>query len=179
MTNLLDQLNALRAVADLVPVKKGSYTKAKMEAMIAKLTPVQVEEPAVEEPTVEEPACPLCKKADPSDITAAGLEGTFLGDNCNLCHQCGRVFNIFTGEEVKDVQSASKAKRRILNPQSKVDAKTQAAEAVGVKIKYDRVSRLWQFYVDKVLAMSMTSRDFTQYSTPEMTEFCKTIKSRA
>lgn len=175
MTNLLDQLNALRAAADLAPVKKGSYTKAKMEAMIAKLTPAQVEEPVGE----EDHACPLCKKADPSDITAAGLEGTFLGDTCNLCHQCGRVFNLFTGEEVKDVQSASKAKRRILNPQSKIDAKTQAAEAVGVKIEYDRVSNLWQFYVDKVLVMSMTSRDFAQYSTPEMTEFCKTIKSRA
>ncbi len=100
--------------------------------------------PATEEETqvaarLAKHECPLCG-GDPANQTAGGEEGTFLGDSCNFCHDCGKTYNHITGVEVP---TRDTKKRRILNPQGKIDAKEEALAAADFDLTYDRNARLW------------------------------------
>ncbi len=122
------------------------------------------------ETEVEDGGCPFCG-ADHSSTTAAGEEGTFLGDSCNFCHVCSRAWNIVTKEEV-DVNA--KAKRTPLNPQPRIDKKVAAIEEAGGTLVFEH--RLWVVTLGKK-AFSLTSRQFAQLRTPEQfIEFVKTAE---
>lgn len=154
-------------------VKKGSYTRGRMIQELEE-TGHPYDLPG-EEASADEPQtghCPLCN-GDPSYQTAAGEEGTFLGDSCNFCHKCGKAYNILTGEEVEIATPGSGKKRRILNPQPKIDAKTDACAEQGIEVFYVRADRMWAF-TDNVtgkLLLSMTSRQFAGYSPKELVDY--------
>ena len=135
------------------------------------------------EPTTDEEAlladrlakgeCPFCG-GDPANQTAAGEEGTFLGDSCNYCHTCDKTYNAITGVEVptRDVK-----KRRILNPQGKIDAKEEALAAANFSLTYDRNSRLWtvasKVETEKNL-WNMTSKQFAEFGPKEIVAAAET-----
>lgn len=83
-------------------IKKFSSRAAAEKQCIAVLPAaaevVVAEEPA---PTKEnfETTCPEC--GEHIEITAAGPEGTFAGENHNFCHNCSHTWNRFTGKAVK------------------------------------------------------------------------------
>lgn len=180
MTDLIKTLNELRIASGLEPLQESTAKKmgrAKLEAAIEKLS-------STEPKTVETPAEPKADDVpetlearlaagyspwggDPSNQTAAGADGTFLGDSCNLCHETGRAYNRFTGEEVDLPSSKTGKKRRVLNPQSKIDAKVEALTDVGIKVSYDRPARLWRFAVGKKTTQ-LTSREFSEYTPDEL-----------
>ena len=100
------------------------------------------EEDVTETPPGEARAsCPFCYSRG---IHPAGDADSFLG-SALTCADCKRTFNTFTGEEIIDApnKTATKAKRQLLNPQNKTNAKVAAVEAVGGKLFYDRAERLW------------------------------------
>lgn len=199
-TVLAAALNELRERLGQEPVKATSFSK---DALLTKIADAREElvdrgvdleeeedkkyEAAEGKTDEKEPACPLCKEADPSDITAAGIEGTFLGDSCGLCHKCGKTFNLFTGEEIVEAKTSGSKKRRILNPQTKIDAKTAAAMKVGVKVEYERNARLWNLYLpistgvngSSTLLKSMSSKEFAQFSTAEFEALCVSLVKKA
>lgn len=117
--------------------------------------------------------CPLCG-GDPANQTAAGEEGTFLGDSCNYCHTCDKTYNSITGVEVptRDVK-----KRRILNPQGKIDAKEEALATANFSLTYDRNSRLWtvasKVETEKNL-WNMTSKQFAEFGPKEIVAAAET-----
>lgn len=123
------------------------------------------EAPAPAEDDAE--GCPFCN-AGSSSITAAGQEGTFLGDSVNLCHGCGGAFHRFTKAKVDLPKSkGGKGKgRRLANPQHKINAKVAAVEAVGGTLEYNRVSRVWVMSLPNQQDVVMDSRTFASY-TPE------------
>lgn len=138
--------------------------------------------PAPAEPTEEEALladrlakgeCPFCG-GDPANQTAAGEEGTFLGDSCNYCHTCDKTYNAITGVEVptRDVK-----KRRILNPQGKIDAKEEALSTANFSLTYDRNSRLWtvasKIETEKNL-WNMTSKQFAEFGPKEIVAAAET-----
>lgn len=111
--------------------------------------------------------CPLCG-AEHSAQTAAGEEGTFLGDSCNLCHHCGKTYNHITGVEVP---TRDTKKRRILNPQAKIDAKEAALAEANFKLDYDRPARMW--YVTSTIegeagVWNLTSKQFAEFNQAEI-----------
>lgn len=111
--------------------------------------------------------CPLCG-GDPSSQTAAGEEGTFLGDSCNFCHECNKTYNHITGVEVP---TRDQKKRRILNPQAKIDAKEEALAASELSLTYDRTTRLWTVASTRkgeVLLWNLTSRQFSEFTPAEI-----------
>lgn len=59
---------------------------------------VAAEEPAPAKDNFET-TCPECGES--REITAAGPEGTFAGENHNFCHNCSHTWNRFTGKAVK------------------------------------------------------------------------------
>jgi hypothetical protein len=111
--------------------------------------------------------CPFCK-ASASAITAAGEEGTFLGDSVGLCHECGEAFNRWSKEKVELPKSkGGKGKgRRLLNPQHKIDAKTKAVEAVGGTLEYRQEGRAWVMSLPNQAPVVMNSQEFARH-TPE------------
>ena len=112
-------------------------------------------------PPAEDKACPFCDAAH-ADTTAAGPEGTFLGDSVTLCHKCGRAHNIYTKEEVV---LPGKKERKILNPQPQIDKKTAVVEAAGGTLTY--ASRKWTVTLgDKTF--TVTSREFSAYTGEEL-----------
>lgn len=111
--------------------------------------------------------CPLCG-GDPSSQTAAGEEGTFLGDSCNFCHDCGKTYNHITGVEVP---TRDTKKRRILNPQAKINAKEEALAAADFALTYDRNARLWTVASTRkgeALLWNLTSRQFAEFTPAEI-----------
>ena len=84
-----------------------------------------------------EGVCPFCQS---TDLTPAGAEGSFLGAAL-VCKSCGKTHNAITGKEVLSTQD--KKRRTPLNPQYKINAKTQAAQAAGGKVSFDRADRTW------------------------------------
>ena len=117
------------------------------------------------EPQVEEPqdgsACPFCD-AEASDMTAAGPEGTFLGDSVLLCHKCGKAHNIFSGVEV-NLPKGRKSRKAPINPQYKINKKVAAVEAAGGTLTYDKSTRLWALQLPHHKApVLMTSQEFSQ-----------------
>lgn len=180
-------------------VKVGSYTRGKMIAALAahleatqpedtnnpiefeagsnEATPYPVsEEEVAPTPTAEElldqDRCPLCG-ADASSQTAAGVEGTFLGDTCNFCHECGKTYNCITGEEVNVPTEGKSKKRRILNPQVKIDAKVEACAKEGIEVFYDKTARLWTFTDNQTggLILHMPSRHFSEFTPTELAAY--------
>lgn len=125
------------------------------------------EEEALIAARLEKGECPFCG-GDPANQTAAGEEGTFLGDSCKLCHDCDKTYNAITGVEVptRDVK-----KRRILNPQGKIDAKEAALLEVEFDLTYDRTTRLWTVASNRegeVGLWNMASKEFAGYSPKEI-----------
>lgn len=84
-----------------------------------------------------EGVCPFCQSAD---LAPAGAEGSFLGAAL-VCKSCGKTHNGITGKEVLSTQD--KKRRTPLNPQYKINAKTQVAQAAGGKVSFDRADRTW------------------------------------
>lgn len=172
-------------------VKVGSYTRGKMIAALEAQTKIEMEpgsneqtaypEPAAEteaekiERLLDEGACPLCG-GDPSSQTAAGAEGTFLGDSCQFCHECGKTYSCLDGSEVDvPADKGPSKKRRILNPQNKINAKTEACAAEGIEVFYNKPTRLWMVsdnLTGKILT-SMDSRQFAQYNPAELVAYAK------
>lgn len=157
-------------------VKVGSYTRGKMIAALEAQTP-ETEAEKIER-LLDEGACPLCG-GDPGNQTAAGAEGTFLGDSCQICHECGKTYSCLDGSEV-DVPAdrTPSKKRRILNPQNKINAKVEACAVEGVEVFYNKPSRLWIIsdnLTGKVLT-SMDSRQFAQYSPAELVAYAKEFR---
>jgi hypothetical protein len=112
-------------------------------------------------------ACPFCG-GDPANQTAAGEEGTFLGDSCNYCHDCDKTYNSITGVEVP---TRDMKKRRILNPQAKIDAKEAALLEAGFGLTYDRNARLWTVGSNRegeLVLWNMTSKQFAEFSPKEI-----------
>jgi hypothetical protein len=128
-------------------------------------TPMDEDGPDTE--TWDYPGCPFCSAPNCS-LTAAGPEGTFLGDSVYLCHECGRAHHIFTKEEVNLPGSKTgKGKgRRILNPQYKINAKIEAVKAVGGTLEYDRPIRTWWMTLPGKQPVKLSSREFSTL-TPE------------
>lgn len=184
-------------------VKIGSYTRGKMiaalEAQAQTEETAQIEfeagsneetpypAPALEaeeteaekiERLLDEGACPLCG-GDPSNQTAAGAEGTFLGDSCQFCHECGKTYSCLDGQEVDvPAEKGASKKRRILNPQVKINAKTEACAVEGIEVFYSKPTRLWVISDNlsgKVLT-SMDSRQFAQYTPAELVAYTKCFR---
>lgn len=65
---------------------------------------VAAEEPAPAKDNFET-TCPEC--GEHIEITAAGPEGTFAGENHNFCHSCSHTWNRFTGKAVKERKSGT------------------------------------------------------------------------
>lgn len=131
-------------------------------------TPHEVEPPKAE--AEADGSCPLCG-GEPCSQTAAGAEGTFLGDDCCFCHECGKTWNHHNRKEVEVNLQGSSKKRRILNPQVKINAKVEACEAVGIRVEYNKPTRLWVFVKGGAILSSMTSREFAQYSPTELVAY--------
>lgn len=111
--------------------------------------------------------CPFCE-GDPANQTAAGEDGTFLGDSARTCHECGKSYNAHTGEEVIVPGEGKSKKRRIMNPQGKINAKMDALAKESIDAAYDRTSRLWVFERG-FFSSSMTSKEFSAYTPAELT----------
>lgn len=139
-------------------VKKGSYTRTRMiDELTAHEVPSMEETQEVEEGPMENvleadvpnpvtpedgetPHCPSCgSTADPE---AQGEAGTFSA-GIGRCPDCEHTFNLFTREPV---EIGSKKKRRLLNPQHKINAKKDKMKEYGVEIKYDRTTKEWTFH---------------------------------
>ena len=144
-------------------VKKGSYTRAKL---FEKLEALVDENPDPVDEVAPTGACPLCE-GDPANQTSCGEEGTFLGDSVNHCHGCDQTYNRFTGEPV---EIGTPKKRRILNPQVKIDEKVELCRKEGIEIFYSKPDRLWVFAdnTDGNQFLSMKSRQFAEYSAKEL-----------
>lgn len=150
-------------------IKKGSYTRTKMiEALEAART--EDEEDLIgEAPKTDEGtpgACPFCN-GDPGNQTAAGEDGTFLGDYCAYCHECGKTYNRITGEEVEETPKSKK--RKILNPQPKINAKTDAAVEAGAELTYERETRTWFLMKGNKTLGQWTSRQFAEITPAGIT----------
>lgn len=129
-------------------------------------TPEELETP---EARLARGACPFCG-GDPANQTAAGVEGTFLGDACNECHDCGKTYHSISGEEVPASAKGSK-KRRLVNPQGKINAKVDALKAEGFSIEYQRPLRAWEVTSDRENELGIfqiTSREFAEYKPAEL-----------
>lgn len=111
-------------------------------------------------PTAPEGAstCPLCNST--ADQTPAGPEGSFLGA-ANTCSECGKTYNRFTREEITMPAKGDKPKRTPLNPQYKIRLKTEAAEAAGGKLTYEREGRTWLLTKKGKDAIRMTAKEFS------------------
>jgi len=111
--------------------------------------------------------CPLCG-GHSSSQTGAGPEGTFLGDSCNVCHECGKTYNRHTGEEI--AEAAGKGRKGPLNPQPKIDAKTATVEAAGGTLTY--ASRKWTVAKGNK-SHTMTSQEFSTFTGEELLALVK------
>lgn len=127
--------------------------------------------------------CPFCGAEHSSQTAASAVEGTFLGDACNFCHECGKTYNHITGEEVPVGSNGNPKKRRILNPQSKINAKVDGVKALGLEIFYDRPARLWSITdpEGQIDGIYLASRDFSEFTPSELQaraahHFKKTIR---
>lgn len=200
-----DELIALFNTTFGKNVKKGSYTRAKLIAALSEVSkgpaPLALDfeagsneatpypTPAAEEPTPsrkpkvepehtwENGFCPLCGGV-PENQTSAGPEGTFLGDSCVFCHSCGGTWSVYNGERVEVKENGTPKKRRIINPQSKINAKVEACRTQKISAYYDKPTRLWTF-VDLetgVLLLNLDSRTFSEYSPKELADY---VQSRA
>lgn len=151
-------------------IKKGSYTRAKMIADL---------EAHDKENQTNPHACPFCG-GDPSNQTPAGEEGTFLGDFCNECHECGKIYNAISEEEVEGLPETASKKRKILNPQNKINAKTEACAKEGIEVFYDKSARTWAFAdnTNGMIFIEMTSRQFSGYSPKELAAYAVKIRDR-
>lgn len=147
-------------------------------------TPHEVEVPKAEDEDEADGSCPLCG-GDPSSQTAAGAEGTFLGDDCCFCHECERTWNHHNRKEVEVNLQGSSKKRRILNPQVKINAKVEACEAVGIRVEYNKPTRLWVASVPgevegvRTVIAGMDSRTFAQYSPAELSAYLVSRAAKA
>lgn len=115
--------------------------------------------------TQAEPAkvtCPLC--GSEAEQTSAGEEGSFLGA-CRTCSDCGKTYNAITGKELVD-NPAENGKRKPLNPQYKIVAKTEALEAAGGKLTFDKASRQWIVTKADGAIFRLTAKQFSEL-TPE------------
>lgn len=102
--------------------------------------------------------CPLCNST--ADQTPAGPEGSFLGA-ADTCSECGKTYNRFTREEITMPARGDKPKRTPLNPQYKIRLKTEAAEAAGGKLTYEREGRTWLLTKRGKDAIRMTAKEFS------------------
>lgn len=177
LAEILEAVNAARAKNGKPPLKDAKAGKAKLLAALAKEeaahaeaapeAPVQAEAPTeTPEALLKAGRCPHCG-GDAANQTAAGAEGTFLGDACNECHDCGKVYNSITGEEIH-LPARKTKKRVVLNPQSKIDAKVDALHDVGVEVTYDRPARLWRLSTRAGVSFALTSRQFSEYTPEEL-----------
>lgn len=135
--------------------------------------PTTEEEASTPEARLARGECPLCGGCAASQ-TAAGEEGTFLGDSCNFCHDCGKTYNHITGVEVP---TRDTKKRRILNPQAKIDAKEAALTEANFKLEYDRPARLW--YITSTIegeagVWNLTSKQFAEFTPVEIVASAQT-----
>jgi hypothetical protein len=110
-----------------------------------------------------EGSCPFCI-ADESFQTQAGEEGTFLGA-CRTCKECGKTYNVLTGDEIHNAPAETKTKRVPINPQHKIDAKVEAVEGAGGKLAFSRDSRKWVLDLNGK-TIEMTAKEFS-IETPE------------
>lgn len=108
-------------------------------------------------------ACPFCEAAE--DQTPAGPEGSFLGA-ARTCGNCGKTYNQFSGEEVKNMPDKKAAKRKPLNPQYKINAKVDAVAAAGGKLAFDKEGRQWVLTKRGKDPKRMTAQEFAN-ETPE------------
>lgn len=106
--------------------------------------------------------CPLCGSS--AEQVVAGEEGSFLGA-CRTCTDCGETYNAFTGK-VLPANPAEKAKRKLLNPQYKIEAKAAALEATGGKLSFDKASRQWMATKGDGTILRLTAKQFSEL-TPE------------
>ncbi len=115
------------------------------------------------------PHCPLCHSTEPQ--APAGEEGTFLGA-CNTCPDCGKTYNAITGQEVKD--APKKGKRTILNPQYKIRAKTEAVEAAGGQVQFDKADRAWLIHSANGKDVTpLTAQEFANHTPETLAEMVK------
>ena len=180
-TQLTDWFNVITGKS----IKPGSYTKARLIEMIKdhedNLARVDalIEDDVADYPqeayeaeaTPAEGSCPLCG-GDPANQTAAGAEGTFLGDNVQVCHECGKAYSIHSGEEVEEIEPPKSKKRRLLNPQPVIDKKTKLLDEAGFTLYYDRPTRTWWMGEEGNL-ITMSSRALSEYTPEELLDFIK------
>lgn len=120
---------------------------------------------------LDENRCPLCGGAETAQ-TSAGEEGSFLGA-CNTCTACGKTYSCITGVEV-EVTKLSGKKRKILNPQTKINAKNDALIKVGLSQSYDRVTRLWTISEDATgKLLSITSPNYASKNPADLLAFAR------
>lgn len=175
---LADELNALTGAS----VKPTSYTKKvfiqKIEAASDE-APTPVETDPAEEPSVPEVdesidvPCPKCDFVGGlEDFELLGAVGTPLGA-CGTCPECKTSFNLMTGTPVETPKAAGK--RKILNPQPVINAKTSfLAEKVEAILFYDREERLWTITHDKLEdALYLTSAELAHYSKQDLVKIIR------
>jgi hypothetical protein len=96
-------------------------------------------EPAAEEASAEEPVDFTTDAFEP-----AGEAGTFLGDSAVREKETGHIFNKFTGERLPTAEKKpAGGKRKMLNPQYKINQKKDAVQAVGGDLQFDKSDRMW------------------------------------
>lgn len=102
--------------------------------------------------------CPLCQSTE--NQAPAGPEGSFLG-SVRTCSDCGGSYNIHTNEEVEVPAKTEKGKRKPLNPQYKINLKTEAVQKAGGKLAYDREAREWVLTKKGKDPKRMTAKEFS------------------
>ncbi|HVJ71216.1 MAG TPA: hypothetical protein VM531_06880, partial [Sphingomicrobium sp.] len=91
--------------------------------------------------------------------------GEFLGA-AKTCSACNRTYNVHSREEITMPTPTAKGKRKPLNPQYKIDAKTAAVKDAGGKLTFDRESRQWVLHLKGKDPIRMTAKEFAN-ETPE------------
>jgi hypothetical protein len=147
----------------LPPTQDAAEAPPATEEPSAQVTEAEAPEasptaPPADAMVVQSP-CPLCNGV-PAVQTPAGAEGTFLGA-ANTCGSCGKTYNRFTGEEVTMPAKADKPKRTPLNPQYKIRLKTDAAQAAGGKLLFDKEARQWVLTKKGKDPIRMTAKEFS------------------
>lgn len=110
----------------------------------------------------EGPTCPLC--GSKAEQKPAGEEGSFLG-GCATCSSCGETYNVATGKHLP-VDPTKKAKRKLMNPQYKIDAKVKAVQENGGTLSFDKASRQWMMTKADGRVFRFTAKQFADH-TPE------------
>jgi hypothetical protein len=110
--------------------------------------------------------CPHCQSKGLQ--VPAGPEGTFLGAVWT-CTDCNTSYNQFT-HKVVDLEGAFKKRKAPLNPQYKINAKTQAMKAVGGSVRFDKTDRVWSVEKANGDQFTFTAAEFSELTSQTILE---------